>query len=522
SLNERNWFGQTPLHFSLGWRAGIKMLLDAGSDPYVFDMRGRSPLVYESLAPEAQALEGVEFFLKQDIPIPCERCSWEDRDDHAATKKWRAATARLFDVAPAVSKLLVQGLKARREKLRQMAQQILPAGLLAALGMLADAVPDTHAGDACAALRRFGIQIPRELYSPPLRTTLYHGIAFGRPASPVTHLDLVYEIGFRDVDAADHSGLTPLAEIAIMRLLEWRSSTDKIFYDMQDMRSDLEIASWLICKEADTTLSTSNQGLCRSWTVPVNLAHRVGIDMGNTLMTKPPSECLTEESHWVELRLMTSRTRFRSKRLNDDAVSRVKMLLTLLESLLALTIKDDCLCACSEGGCSSLPALLIGFAQNFAMNQICDQFCDYRTPFNLAWALGEFINLLRAMPRLSETINQSPQWCMATIRFWTFERLQLTHICCRDEKRWGNYDVDAHNPVDPTEAHEIQEEERYGLAQLEELVKEFETKRQDLALSVEDFLEVHWDHRMMEVLAKETFPDDCHRKAVSEIGVKLN
>ncbi|KAI9657183.1 MAG: hypothetical protein M1821_003350 [Bathelium mastoideum] len=498
------------------------MLLDAGSDPYVFDMRGRSPLVYESLAPEAQALEGVEFFLKQDIPVPCEDCSCEDRDDHAATKKWRAAIARLFDVAPAVSKLLVQGLKTRREKLRQMAQQVLPAGHLAALGMLADVVPDIHAGDICAALSRFGVEIPRALYSPPLRTTLYHGIAFGRPASPVSHLDLVYEMGFRDLDAVNHSGLTPLAEIAIMRPLKWRSSTDKVFYDIQDTRSDLDIALWLICKGADMTLSTSHQRLCRSWTVPVNLAHRVGIDMGNTLMTKPPSECLTEESHWVALKLMTSRTRSRSKRLNDDGVSRLKMLLTLLQSLLALAIKDDCLCACSEGGCSSLPALLIGFAQNFAMNQIYDQVCENRTSFNLAWAIAEFISLLRAMPRLSETINQSPQWCMTTIRFWTFERLELTHICCRDEKRWGSYDVDAHHLVDPAEAREIQEEEIYGLARLEELVKEFQTKRQDLALSVEDFLEVHWDRRMMEVLAEQNFPDDCHRKAVSEIGVKLH
>lgn len=88
--------------------------------------------------------------------------------------------------------------------------------ILEKLGVFAQAVPGINASDICASLQRFGITVPRALYTSPQRITIYHAIAFARPAMVLEHLNLVYEMGFTDLDAVDHKGVSPLAEVATM------------------------------------------------------------------------------------------------------------------------------------------------------------------------------------------------------------------------------------------------------------------------------------------------------------------
>ncbi|KAL9093987.1 MAG: hypothetical protein Q9165_003657 [Trypethelium subeluteriae] len=268
SINERNQLGQTPLHISIIWAAGIAMLLDAGSDPYVFDSMGRSPLTYMCHTfrtrhlSETQVLGALDLFLDQDIPVPCEAWSCKGEDDSMATERWRGAMARIFHLDPIVSKHLVRALKARRGRLHTTALQVLPVHTLELLNIASYNVPDINVGAICASLRQFGIMIPRALWGPSLQTTVYHAIASARSAAPSMHLDTLYELDFRDFDEVDHNGLSPLAGIAVMQPWEWQTVMDYRINDVQHPQSDLDVASWLIRKGADMTLSTSDPRLC--------------------------------------------------------------------------------------------------------------------------------------------------------------------------------------------------------------------------------------------------------------------
>ncbi|KAF2234149.1 hypothetical protein EV356DRAFT_181625 [Viridothelium virens] len=530
SVNDRNELGQTPLHISTIWPAGIAMLLDVGSDPYVFDLMGRSPLIYMCHTfrtrhlSETQVLEAVDLFLDQDIPIPCEDWCCKDADYGVATEKWRAAMARVFHLDPIVAKHLVRALKVRRGRLRTVALEVLPVHTLELLNISSYHVPDINVGAICASLRRFGVMLTRALRGPSLRTTVYHAIASARSSVPSMHLDTVYEFDFRDFDAVDHTGLSPLAGIAIMQPGEWQTIMDQRINDVQHPRSDLDVASWLICKDADMTLSTSDPSLCKPWTVPVNIAHRIGVDLRDLSMTEPMTGHQDLSDSWVALRLVIPRAGHLLDSLGDEGLARVSMLLTLFEKLMTVPIHDTCSCVCSKGGCSAISALLIGYQQGYDLVEFRDTIYETHSPFFHALILGEFVTLIRKFPSLSEQINQSQCLCTAFIRFWTFERLGITHVCCHGNRKSFRQCNGEQHILDPAEIQEIQEEERYTIAQLEELVTEFEMKYEELALNVEDFLEGYWDERMIEVLAVEGPLElvESHKEAAANIGVFLS
>lgn len=192
---------------------------------------------------------------------------------------------------------------------------------------------------------------------------------------------------------------------------------NKIFRHEQDTRSDLDIASWLIKKGADITLPTSDRRLCKLWTVPIGLSHRIGIDLGFTSTSQTTTWSDNRSDSWIILKCMISRIQRMSETLSADTVARLRMLSTLFSDLLRCSILDTCNCACSEAECSPLSALLIGYKQNFDVTELDDGHCEAQTPFFLACVLGEFIYLIRALLGLSQHVNQSKRWCTSLIRF---------------------------------------------------------------------------------------------------------
>ncbi|KAJ9635400.1 hypothetical protein H2199_008403 [Coniosporium tulheliwenetii] len=104
------------------------------------------------------------------------------------------------------------------------------------------------------------------------------------------------------------------------------------------------------------------------------------------------------------------------------------------------------------------------------------------------------------------------------LRLKTFEALNLTHTCCD-----GNCDLRKRQSPTPeeTEIDEIQDEERILIAQLEELVAEFDfefERRQEPLLA---FLDGYWTERMEEVLAESDSSDEEAIRQIEELGVKV-
>lgn len=67
SINQPNVIGQTPLHFSVHWPEGMRLLLDAGAAVDASDCYGLSPVFY---AAERGLLEPVNILGEADCALP--------------------------------------------------------------------------------------------------------------------------------------------------------------------------------------------------------------------------------------------------------------------------------------------------------------------------------------------------------------------------------------------------------------------------------------------------------------------
>ena len=118
------------------------------------------------------------------------------------------------------------------------------------------------------------------------------------------------------------------------------------------------------------------------------------------------------------------------------------------------------------------------------------------------------------------------------MRLITFEKLELTHTCCRPH--WYVHDEKSHKciggqqrqsvrfsrPMLPSEIEEIRDEESADLQKLAELLAEFEAKVIELDIPIPDFLEQYWEPRMEQVLRENEGSLDM--KALREIGVEIH
>ncbi|KAL5338928.1 hypothetical protein BJX70DRAFT_408388 [Aspergillus crustosus] len=136
-----------------------------------------------------------------------------------------------------------------------------------------------------------------------------------------------------------------------------------------------------------------------------------------------------------------------------------------LFTLLMDDTRDTCFCACSKGGCSPLSRV----ARTIR-----------------AWYL-----MYEPSPGARTKAN-----CSALLRLFTFERLGLTHTCHRVHSRGATR-------LDNAEISEIREEEAEMIEELDQLVREFDRKYDELSLGLEEFTTEYWIPRMEEVLAEE-------------------
>ena len=269
------------------------------------------------------------------------------------------------------------------------------------------------------------------------------------------------------------------------------------------------------------TLARSDLSIYKPWMVFIGLGQRVGIDLEN-ITSRTGRRAVDKSDSWIALKSLASLTGRTLDPRRNASLTRLTMMFGLLEKLLTFSIQDTCTCACSESGYSVIPALMIGYLHSFNAVETGDESCNGRAPQSLAWIRAEFISLMREFPKLSGCINESQRWCTAIVRFWTFERLGITHVCCLSEKTFSSRGVATQSSRDPTETHAIQEEESNTIAQLDSLVSEFTMKREELTLGLEDFFEEYWDARMFEVAALEEVLNEFYKKAVEKIGVTLD
>ncbi|KAJ0423184.1 hypothetical protein BJY00DRAFT_310312 [Aspergillus carlsbadensis] len=184
--------------------------------------------------------------------------------------------------------------------------------------------------------------------------------------------------------------------------------------------------------------------------------------------------------------------------------------------------RDSRSCACSNGGCySSYLQILHGFFR------YVDSCWAYLSPSTTAFAA--MIDALQdvAPGRVSE--DQRRDIALQTIRYLTFDPLDITHTCHKDREflcTWGYEEIEQ---MDNDEIKEIHEEEAELIGQLEELVAEFTREYDELGYGLHDFIEQYLKPRLEELFPSGQYSeedseeevDPDYQQRVRELGVNL-
>jgi hypothetical protein len=261
----------------------------------------------------------------------------------------------------------------------------------------------------------------------------------------------LYDLGFRDIDQPDINGCTPLMIVSYCPF------------------SSIELKSWFISTGADISY-TRKQAVDERCAILGNTgaAHNVCLDLARSSPFQHPTF-----EHWNVV--MTS------------------------------TITDGCQCACSSKGC--LPITVYFRASSTFRNPTWSD--DHRD--KAVKCVDEILKneKERAVGEISGTIIS-----LEIIRFYTFEKLSLTHTCSTlvgssSYKRCGTEDINHTLDI-----------ERQSLDKLEDLMVEFAAKLEKLDGTLKLFLAGHWSERMEEIEKEERAIGHDFAK-VRELGVSL-
>lgn len=191
---------------------------------------------------------------------------------------------------------------------------------------------------------------------------------------------------------------------------------------------------------------------------------------------------------------------------NNLSLEELSAIGTLTSRILAADIADACYCKCSlTSSCSSFNYMLQALVERWV--QVAG------SPNSLAHAMVLFFNLLGLVLE-KKTLD-------AAIRFLTFQELDIVHTCTHTDE-WSMEEFTTED------IQEIHHDESESLELLEELVKEFGSKVDELLendLSDKTFLQnfwiEYWAPRMNEALASREGNDltEEGRTKAEEIGV---
>jgi hypothetical protein len=447
---EKNVFGQTPLHLAVGWPPGVSVLIQAM--PELMNKRdnhGDIPLTH---ACHCLHTETVQLLLDADYSL--------ENSDFQYLYKCAMASGSVLMV-----QCFVNALAKRSRRLYDIAAKSLPASFTDTL--LSDRLLDADKSRVCNALDIYNIRVPKVLRASD---PVYHFVWSTHRSNPGFSKEiaqLLYEAGFRDVDAVNTRGYTPL----MAGLRSTRPCTT----------DDIEYAVWLIRKGArlDRIPSITKTGQPK-YSGAHYVCHRLGYRMPIILRCQLPS--FLEGSHPG---------------------------LTLLATTCTRDFVDECVCSCSSRGCLPVTTLFKNMMQWNGQDQ------------NISAMRN---SVIEALSSHEEIRSEHLSWlALAIIRFETFERLEITHACCFTKHPFRGVTLDEFVSRETDEVEDIRDEQRYNLSLLEKLMVEFEAKYLSTRRSLSTFMNTYWASRMKRSLREEKtakFNDD-EMERFRQVGVEL-
>ncbi|KKY34250.1 hypothetical protein UCDDA912_g05809 [Diaporthe ampelina] len=367
----------------------------------------------------------------------------------------------------AVTPVLAEALVRRREKLLCVANETIEGRkLLDSLRLKKENLVQEDAFELVQALREKGVSLPKAFQSVQ-PGSVYHCAYMNDETA-----ESLLSAGFTHTDV-EFLGFTPLMTIDLVGLSHRYES--KIMYS----HSALGLVDWFLNHGEDLNRPIPADAVTRRTAIrgdtshDVCLVHRIARELGQS---------------------MRYQTAFGSER--HTAV---------LQRVLTSPGLDSCECLCTQNGCSAA-SILAREVWKLANGTI--------TPGEVSGF--DRTNWRVIMDLLTSRLSDHPgarQFASDFIRLSTFERIGMSHTCCKYIDNSGKYEEPGNGVtfailkgeykmveiMDPSEVSEIQEEERYLAGLLEALMEEFEVKYEELGLSLAEFFLTYWWVHMDEV-----------------------
>lgn len=463
-INEPSFLALRPLHLSVDWPDGIRVLLKYGATVNVTDRKGWTPVDHVI---ERLALQSLDLFEKAGCALFTRL-----RLQSAINRDWDyERTPRNDPRKTNVLNIKIKEEANRRRKLQSLLDHSLPECVLRGLAISKDRLLDQQASAAKAALKRHNVSIP-----PWLQTEYDSGTVYHYDFLTVKVLDILWGAGFRDVNELDRAGRTPLMTMK---------------FDRVNSEEALEIIAWFENKGVDIDEQ-------------IHHLHQIsGIQVGSRWR-----DAYTIADHAVVHYLCCS-SPVNLNTFRDSDFSRLsKDSQVCLRRIVSSEIQDACQCACSSAGCQALHMIfkgLCGYAR-----------IDIERVMAGVWY--EVLSFIDSHSKISnETVSE-------IVRFWTFEVLGLTHTCCRKRALDSvEDDLEYEFILMPLEREKIQKnhkKERKDLKLLKNLMVEFKERREQLGYPlIREFMKGYWWSRMKEVLSERKRTDF---NKIREMGVVVH
>lgn len=453
----RGKIGETPLHVATSWPRGMELLLHLGEEIIstiidAEDDNGSTALGYALKMNEPDCV-------KMLLDLSAEM----DLENIQNIEKWEQGREKW-----AIIPILTDALAERRRELLHFAiESIRQRPEIGELDIEEGALLQEDAFELVQTLLAFGIDVPKR-FRGVQPGSVYHSAHMN-----VEMAESVFNSGF-DHAAVDFMGFTPLMAVDLVALSRRHQAANLLGLDP----GALDLVGWFLShgEDLETSLPTSSLTLgpgCEETPQGPRLAHRIASELGRCL-------------RWPLA-------------LSGDRCT------TLLSEILTSPATDSCSCLCTQDGCSTASV----FSREL-WGSIRGGDATHGQP-----ALGQQ-SVRMIMDLLTKRLSGHPkarQFASSFFRVSTFERLGMSHTCCRFVENCGKYECPNSDVsmailrgeyklvevMDPDDIAEIQEEDRYLGKLLGALVQEFDAKYEESGLPLGDFFRSYWCVRMDEV-----------------------
>lgn len=457
---ETNELHQTPLHVSVYWPQGLKLLLQLATRQCqsiidAEDSNGLTPIHY---AIALQQSESVSVLLKEGSGLDLEN-TWNYFPREQPNN--RRLDRRVFDI-------LCGELACQRRAMLLYALDQLPEAEIKRFDLRSTTMLQENAYQVVMSMKSHGVTIP-VAYERVRPGSIYHSLSMSD-----TLAQSLFDVGFTTIGSI-MDGHTPL-----------------MINNFSNFEEALRLISWYEQKQLDLHA-----------VVPVE---------SSIWMTTSPQ---AKTSNFRLIHLLAGELGRGRHETYDDGIAEavwsdnLPQFLPLMRKIMSTSPKDSCQCYCAPGGCNTVSI----YTKEWILQKEALSSFHIQQDFILETLLDLVLvgkDIQRSFLRVFTFQRLGMQHTCCQI---PFDNPLDTSKILRLGKQFGRVKL-----MDPAEVNEIQEEDSYSAERLEELMNEVDDTLQDDTWSLKGLWD-WWNTRMDEIDQEKEDVDVDDFEAMLDIGI---